>query len=324
MESVSRPLSVEEVKEIMKLTPMTMTATRYKEITKYHLTKDFILLREAYYNNNISEEGSYDEWADEFYNFPTTDGSSFVERRLKFLSNPLNKDKYPFEYDMILTTMSVNSLMFLDGIEDNMSSWWYYDELSTEEKRLRRILYPHIAEQEEKEEEERRKEADKYKDVIEYSDDLPEGVRKFNGEYQAVDPDTGIWYKTQPEYGYKHNLFVWIKEQGNSEELTEELESWRSMKPKLAPDRKRNQIIITNIIKGVCERHLYIISQLIGPVIDIYYPVHKVTGKQDKAFIEFKKPESVEKAIRLLNHMPLGRAIINVDIPNVTDNTKRR
>jgi hypothetical protein len=74
----------------------------------------------------------------------------------------------------------------------------------------------------------------------------------------------------------------------------------------------------------VCERHLFIISQNIGTVLDIFFPINKINGKQDKAFIEFKDAKSVNKAIQLLNEMPLGRAIINVAIPNNTDNTKRR
>ncbi len=326
--SESRPLTDDKIREIIKKTGMRMTQERYNIIKKYNLTEDFITLREAHYNFSLPEEGFHFEWAEEFYQFPTSDNSSFVERRLIFLQNPENKTKYPFQYQSIMDSMGTASLMELDDIEGTIVDWGYYNELGYEESRLFRLFNPALVEQERLEEEVRKESENARKkecgDVIEYSEDLPEGVRLFNGIYQAVDPETGIWYKTQPEYGYKHNLFVWIKEQGNSEELTEELESWRANKPKLSHERKRNQIIITNIIKGVCERHIFIISQNIGTVVDIFYPINKVSGKQDKAFVEFKDTKTVNKAIRLLNEMHLGRSVIYASIPNNTDNTKKR
>lgn len=236
------------------------------------------------------------DWQETFGIPSDFDEYSYLERRANFILNPENETKYPFDWPSIESSISITSLITLDSIEDYMASWYWYSLLEEEEKRIRKFIWP-----------------DRYPDPIEEAPASPKPVRAA----PAAAPATPAAPRTDVSemFGSKDNLFDWIKEQGNSEQLTAELESWRSAKPRLAPNRKRNQIIITNIIKGVCERHLFILAQRIGQVVDIYFPINKITQKQDYAFIEFKSPESVKLAIENLHGSPLGRQRIFVDIP---------
>jgi hypothetical protein len=310
-----------KLKENHDITVPEMDAEKeWEEIYDYYLTPDFVFDRHIYMANKWNHPEASD-WYEEFYNFPTHDQSSFIERRALFLEDFENGEKYPFEYEYIGRCIDISSLMMLDSLTDYGGSWYYYDCLSEFEKQISRKIDPAKWEEydrQEAEEAAKRKAEEEEKNkrkkvVIEREEHFPEGVRRVNGELQVIDSDSGIWYKTQEEFGFKPNLFIWIKEQGNSEILTEYLENWRKTKPKLSFTRKRHQIVIKNIIKGVCERHLYALAQRIGVVYDIAFPVNKITGKQDVAFIEFRTPDEVQKAVRLLDKMPLGRATIYVE-----------
>ena len=287
----------------------------WEEIYDYHLTSEYIEARHIYMSNKWTHEWM-PEWYEEFYNFPTPDQSSFIERRELYLDDLSNYDKNPYAFEYIGRHIDISSLMYLDDLTDYKSSWYYYSSLCEFYNQISRKINPEMWEEKDRlEAEEKQKEEERQsmrKVVIEEEEHFPEGVRRVNGELQAIDSESGIWYKTQEEFGFKTNLFIWVKEQGNSEALTEYMENWKKMRPKLSFARKRHQIRISNIIKGVCERHLYIIAQNIGIIYDISFPVDKY-GKQPIAYIEFNNREAVQKAIRLLDKMPLGRQIITVD-----------
>ena len=240
------------------------------------------------------------DWQEEFGIPSSFDGYSYLERRADFMNNPGNQQDHPFVWNDIVSDISISSLMQLDKVGDNMGSWYWYSLLEEEYMRIRKFIWP-----------------DRYPDPIEEAPVTPRPVASIT----AAPSSPSVAIKPEPRtdvsemFGSKDNLFDWIKEQGNSEQLTAEMETWRSNKTKLAPNRKRNQIIITNIIKGVCERHIFILAQRIGAVVDIYFPINKITQKQEYAFIEFKSPESVQIAIENLNGSPLGRQRIFVDIP---------
>jgi hypothetical protein len=309
-----------KLKENHDITVPEMEAEKeWEEIYDYYLTPDFVLARHIYMANKWDHSDA-NNWYDEFYNFPTHDQSSFIERRALYLEDLANAEKNPVEFEYIGRNIDISSLMMLDSLTGYGGSWYYYDCLCQFYKQLSRKIdpvrweeYDRLEAEEEAKRKEEEKEKKRKKVVIEIEKHFPEGVRRVNGELQVIDPESGIWYKTQEEFGFKPNLFVWIKEQGNSEVLTEYLENWKKTKPKLSFNRKRHQIVIKNIIKGVCERHLYVLAQAMGVVYDIAFPVNKITGKQDVAFIEFKTLEEVQRAIRLLDKMPLGRAIIYVE-----------
>jgi hypothetical protein len=299
------------------ITPSEMDAEReWEEIYEYYLTAEYVEHRHVYMANTWTHP-SAGEWYDEFCNFPTLSKTSFIERRALYLEDLSNYDKNPYEFEYIGRHIDITSLMMLDRVTKYSDSWYYYDCLCEFEKELSRKMDPEkwaefdrMEAEEKKRDEEERKARKKF--VTEIEPHFPEGVKRVNGELQAIDPESGIWYKTQEEFGFKPNLFVWVKEQGNSEVLTEYLENWKKSKPKLSFTRKRHQIRISNIIKGVCERHLYVLAHNIGIVYDIAFPVDK-NGKQPVAYIEFNNLETVQKAIRLLDKMPLGRQIITVE-----------
>ncbi len=268
-------------------------------ISDLKLTDDYFMMLAASaimppsYNSGI--------WQDEFDISSSFDGCSYLERRADFMSNLDNEEKHSYTWSTIINGISVDSLMQLDSTEDNMGSWYWYNMLAEEEQRIRKFIWPEL-----------------YPEPVmpHYITYTPRPTPVVTlpvvaAEVEKPEPRTDV----SEMFGSKDNLFDWIKEQGNSAELTEEMESWKAKKSRLPPNRKRNQIIITNIIKGVCERHLFILAQRIGMVVDIYFPINKITQKQEYAFIEFKSPESVQIAIKNLHGSPLGRQRIFVDIP---------
>jgi hypothetical protein len=264
-------------------------------IDDLQLTEEYFMLLAAH--NIMPSSSMGNDWYEEFGIPDSFDSYSYLERRAEYIEEKSNMEKHPFDWDAITERIDLGSLMTLDSIEDNMGSWYWYNLLAEEEMRIRRFIWPDRYPKPEPEPEAKEKPS-----TITIVPTPTEPVRVVRSDVSEL-------------FDSKDNLFDWIKEQGNSEKLTEILEEWRAKKPKLAPNRKRNQVIITNIIKGVAERHIYILAQRIGAVVDIYFPINKVTGKQEYAFIEFKSPESVQLAIEHLHGAPLGRQKIFVDIP---------
>ena len=262
----------------------------YHHMDPYGLSEGWLELMYAYRCAPCKNTYLREDWAFEFEQFPSPHEDSFVERRAAWLEKEENRVKFPVEYSIIAESTDINSLMTLDSVEDCMKEWFWYQELAEYENTLLKFLYP---------------------------ERFPEPVEEPKKESVKEEP------KAARMCG-NGNLFDWILEQGSSADRDARHEIWKANKPRLSADRMRHQIVLNNLPAGTKDKHLLVLAEEFGAVVDLFFPINRTTGKQDVAFIEYKSADYAKKAIEHLNQRPMGRNVIIVDVPKVRDNKARR
>jgi len=270
--------------------PFHVNDDYYHHMEPYGLSEGWLELMFAHRCAPVSNSYIAEEWAYEFEQFPSPHEDSFVERRAAWLENEENREKFPAQYHSIQESADINSLMMLDEIEGCEKEWFWYSELEEYERTLLKFLCP-----------------ERY----------PEPVEEPKKEPVKEEP------KETRKCG-NGNIFDWILEQGSSTDRGSRHEIWNANKPRLSANRMRHQIVINNLPAGTKEKHLLVLAEEFGAVVDIFFPINRTTGKQDVAFIEYSSPEHVKLAIKDLNQRAMGRSLIIVDVPKIRDNKSRR